>query len=92
VSKCPEEAEAMTENVIPVPSELAGLKITLWLSIQMKLLSVPWFLLNRIIICVKVLLNLRKLLKVIRKMHDLCKTIFHHSGYKDINLLLRGKN
>jgi hypothetical protein len=46
VSKCPEEAEAMAENVTQVPSDLPGLKIPLQLSIQMKLLAVSWFLLN----------------------------------------------
>jgi len=62
--------------------------ITLFsLSIVVKTFPVPWYLLNTIIISVKVKLNLRKILKIIRKMHDLCKTKLHESGYKDIKLL-----
>jgi len=39
------------------------------------------------VIIVKVLLIHSKILKLIEKMHDLCKTIFTENGYKDINLL-----
>jgi len=32
------------------------------------------------------LLNLRNLLNAIQKMHELCKTKHHETGYKDMNL------
>jgi len=39
------------------------------------------------VIIVKVLLNHRNILKVIEKMHDLCKTNLPEKGYKYKNLL-----
>jgi len=56
-------------------------------SVADKVRLVSWFLLNTFIISVKVLLNLCKLLKIIREMHDLCKTKLYYFGYKDIKLL-----
>jgi len=36
-----------------------------------------------------VLLNLRNILKITEKKHDLCKTKLSENGYKDMNLLAR---
>jgi hypothetical protein len=59
------------------------------LSMIMKSLPAPWYLLNITVISVKVLLNVSNFLKITVKMHDLCKTKLPENGYKDMNLLLR---
>jgi len=56
------------------------------LSMIMKSLPAPWYLLKVIGVIVKVLLNHCNILKIIEKKHDLCKTILTENGYKDINL------
>jgi len=43
-------------------------------------------LLKAIVICVKMLLNICKLVMNKLKMHELCRTIMFKSGYKDMNL------
>jgi len=71
--------------LVPLRVRLCAWHYALRSSISQSLF--PLYLLNPVIISVKVLLILSKLLKIILKMHDLCETKLHQIGYKDINLL-----